>query len=96
MDSFPQFMEQECASGLLQFWLTAENFYNELSSSQHVPNMEADTSDAIAIYNRLICKSDACFGCWPGATTTEIAHVTCRPDPNQAVLNTCMWLVSLV
>lgn len=58
-NSFPQFMEQECASALLQFWLTAENFYNELSSPQHIPDMEADTSDAIAIYNRLY--ADTCL-----------------------------------
>ena len=46
-------MEQENASSLLQFWLTAENFYNELSSPEHVANAEADMADAIAIYNRL-------------------------------------------
>lgn len=46
-------MEQECASHLLQFWLTAENFYNQLSSPDHVADSEADTADAIAIYSRL-------------------------------------------
>ncbi len=46
-------MEQEGASTLLQFWLTAENFYNHLSSPEHTPNAEVDTADAIAIYNRL-------------------------------------------
>jgi hypothetical protein len=46
-------MEQESASSLLQFWLTAENFYNQLSSPDHNADMEADMSDAIAIYNRL-------------------------------------------
>lgn len=46
-------MEQEGASSLLQFWLTAENFYNHLSSPDHVPNIDVDTADAIAIYNRL-------------------------------------------
>ena len=47
-----QFMEQESASTLLQFWLTAENFYNHLSSPEHTPNIEEDTRDAIAIYDR--------------------------------------------
>lgn len=46
-------MDQEGASSLLQFWLTAENFYNQLSSPQHQPDMEVATSDAIAIYTRL-------------------------------------------
>ena len=46
-------MEQEGASSLLQFWLTAENFYNQLSSPDHSPDIEADTADAIAIYDRL-------------------------------------------
>ena len=46
-------MEQEDASTLLQFWLTAESFYNHLSSPEHSPNIEEDTADAIAIYNRL-------------------------------------------
>ena len=46
-------MEQESASPLLQFWLTAENYYNQLSSPDHNADMEVDMSDAIAIYNRL-------------------------------------------
>ena len=49
-----QFMEQERASSLLQFWLTAENFYNELSSPAHIPDVETDTTDAMAIYDRLL------------------------------------------
>lgn len=49
---FIEFMEQECASSLLQFWLTAENFYNQLSSPEHVADIEVDMSDAISIYTR--------------------------------------------
>lgn len=55
-----QFMEQEGASSLLQFWLTAENFYNQLSGrSEHSSaNMEADVADAMTIYDRLnLCSN---------------------------------------
>lgn len=47
-------MEQESAASLLHFWMTAENFYNQLSGPRHVANMEDDMSDAITIYNRLL------------------------------------------
>ncbi len=46
-------MEQEGASSLLQFWLTAESFHNHLSSPEHTPNVDEDTAAAIAIYTRL-------------------------------------------
>lgn len=48
-------MEQESAASLLHFWMTAENFYSQLSSPRHVVNMEDDMSDAITIYNRFSC-----------------------------------------
>ena len=45
-------MEQENATLLLQFWLTAENFRSQLSDPMHVADIERDTADAIAIYER--------------------------------------------
>lgn len=47
-----QFMEQENSTPLVQFWLTADSFRSQLSDSQHVPNIERDTTDAITIYER--------------------------------------------
>jgi hypothetical protein len=44
-----EFMEQENAMSLLQFWLTAESFYTHFSSQC---NVEATVQDAIAIYDR--------------------------------------------
>jgi A-kinase anchor protein 10 len=46
---FMEFMEQENAMSLLQFWLTAESFYTHFSSQC---NVEATVQDAIAIYDR--------------------------------------------
>ena len=45
-------MEQENATSLVQFWLTAENYRCQLSDSMHVADIERDTADAIAIYER--------------------------------------------
>ena len=47
-----QFMEQEGASSLLQFWLKADNFYNQLSNPNRIPDVEVDIADAMAIYDR--------------------------------------------
>ena len=47
-----QFMEQESATPLVQFWLTADSFRSQLADPLHVPNIDRDTSDAIAIYER--------------------------------------------
>lgn len=46
-------MEQEHALFLLQFWLTADNFHNQLSSADHSPDLDVDTTDAMVIYDRL-------------------------------------------
>ncbi len=53
-DFLLQFMEQEGASSLLQFWLTADNFHHQLSSPGHVHDPSVDTADAISIYDRSI------------------------------------------
>lgn len=53
-------MEQENCTSLIQFWLTAESFTNELSSPHHVPDIERDTMDAIAIYER--CDVSPLYG----------------------------------
>ena len=47
-------MEQEGASSLVQFWLMADNFQRHLSHPHHVPDIDLDTRDAIAIYDRCI------------------------------------------
>ena len=39
-------------SHMLQFWLIADSFHNEFSSSSHVPNLETDIRDAMIIYDR--------------------------------------------
>lgn len=49
---FMEFMEQEQAVHLLQFWLMAENFRTHLSSTAHQPDIARNTDDAIAIYER--------------------------------------------
>lgn len=45
-------MEQENATSLVQFWVTAENYRSQLSDPMHVADIERDTTDAIAIYER--------------------------------------------
>lgn len=45
-------MEQENATSLVQFWLTAENYKSQLSDPMHLADIERDTADAIAIYER--------------------------------------------
>ena len=45
-------MEQENNSASLQFWLTAESFHMHMSSPSRTPNIETDTADAIALYER--------------------------------------------
>lgn len=47
-----QYMEQENSTSLVQFWLTAESFRSQISDTVHVPDIERDTADAIAIYER--------------------------------------------
>lgn len=49
---YMQFMEQENAMPLLQFWLTAENFHTHVASLGTQCNVEATVQDAIAIYDR--------------------------------------------
>lgn len=51
-------MEQETASALLQFWLIAESFRTHMSSLTRTPDIDTDTADAIAIYDRYIHQSD--------------------------------------
>ena len=45
-------MEQENVSALLQFWLMAESFHTHMSSPSRIPAIEADTADAIVLYER--------------------------------------------
>lgn len=45
-------MEQENAMSLLQFWLTAESFHTYMLSLGKHSDTEANTQDAISIYDR--------------------------------------------
>ncbi len=47
-----QYMELEGASSLVQFWIMADNFHRQLTHPQYIPDVDLDTRDAIAIYDR--------------------------------------------
>ena len=57
-----QFMEQENAMSLLQFWLTAESFHTYMLSLDKHSDTEADTRDAITIYDRYWLHLITCIG----------------------------------
>ncbi|XP_064391555.1 A-kinase anchor protein 10, mitochondrial-like [Halichondria panicea] len=49
---FMEYMEVEGASSLVQFWLMADSFHRQLTQPQYTPDVDVDTRDAIAIYDR--------------------------------------------